>query len=406
MGMNNIEELVSHCLSCPKPRCETLCPCKNHIRDFIAAAKTGDFAKAGEILYSTNPFPELTTVLCDHHRQCLSGCVRSFKGEPVQVPLIEAEIGRRCPIDLSKKPNNGRSIAFVGGGIGALSCAYFLLKEGFRVDIYEKEDTLGGAIRTGIPEHRFDKKTLDFSISKVLSLGADVKLHTEVGKDIALEELQKKYDFVILDIGSGKENLCGMEVSHGVKAGLSLLYDLNALRLSEQYAANYKKAVVWGGGNVALDCARSLVRILPEVHIVYRRSRVEMPANAVEVEDAINEGVQFDFLTNVVSAKNADDGKLEGLNLISMELGEKDASGRASFHEIPGSERFYECDLLVLAIGQKPDFSSLGVSLTENPYETTMERVYAIGDCRYGSKNIAAAIADGRELAKKLIEEN
>lgn len=394
----NINEKVAYCLSCPKPRCETACPTGNHICSWIALCKQGKEEEAAKLLYATNPFPEITSRVCDHFRQCQGACIRGIKGEPVSIPDIEYHLSS-YPWPYQKKSPNGKKIALIGAGIGNLTAAVFLLQEGFEVDIYEKESALGGAILTGIPSFRFSKECLTSIKKKMDDLGANFIF----GKEIHPEDipaLQKDYDEVVFGIGANKENLGGATLSKDVVSGLDLLRDLN-LGLKQIEYKNYQKAYVWGGGNVAIDCARSLVRLLPDVNILYRRSQKEMPANKKEIEEALEEGVKLNVLTNLKQLRYDKDGKLIGATFVKMGLGEPDASGRASFYEIEGSEFEEQFDLFVLAIGEK---SSIGNYAESDGTPLLKNGCYVLGDARYGAKNVASAICDGRKLAEEILK--
>ena len=399
----NTKELAQYCLSCPKPRCQSACPSGNLIRDWIASCKKEDYPIAGRILREVNPFPELTSLLCDHKRQCQGSCVRAIKGDPVAIPQIEYELSKLVGRDLSKGESNGETVALVGAGIANLSAAYFLIKAGFAVEFFEKEGFIGGAIRTGIPDFRFDKSPLDVIYDDLLKMGAIFHFNSPIENNAALGDLQQKFDYVILGIGASKNNSVGFSASSGLVSGLDILREINLGDGKEKYS-KYKSSLVWGGGNVALDCARSLIRLGGKVTIVYRRSLKEMPASEIEIEEAIEEGVDVAFLTNVKDLVKNEKDEVVGVKLVKMELGEKDSSGRASCHEIPDSEYLLDCDLLVSAIGQKVDFSKFASDLTmDEGYHTSYKDVYATGDCFLGAKNIASCIADGRECAKEII---
>ncbi|MBQ9457015.1 MAG: FAD-dependent oxidoreductase [Bacilli bacterium] len=393
-----IYDLSQSCLSCPNPRCEGKCPTGNHIRDFIALVKQGKEEEASRVLYSTNPFPELTSQLCDHKRQCQGACVRGIKGNPVAIPQIEFGLSSH-PWPYQRKAANGKTVACIGAGPASLSAAVFLSQEGYAVEIFEREASLGGAILTGIPNWRFPKETLTNIQNKMEGLGIVFHFNRFIPKT-EIPTFQQKYDYVILGIGAEVENKAGQTLSQDVVGGLSLLRELNIEQREDAYRS-YRRAYVWGGGNVAMDCARSLKRIMGDVAILYRRSEKEMPASEIEVEEAKSEGIAMATLTNLKELRYDENGRLKGGLLVKMELGEPDASGRASFHEIPDSEYEESFDLFVLAIGEKPDAEYLAGHTGEYPY---LDRVYVVGDARYGARNIASAIADGRNLAKKIIE--
>ena len=397
------KERAAYCLSCPVPRCETGCPVGNHIRDYIKGIKEGNTEKAAEILYDVNPFPQLTCRLCDFNRQCQGHCVRGIKSTPVEIHSIEKFISDSVGRSYAKSEDNGRKVAIVGAGVAALAAAKDLRREGYAVDIYEKLDQAGGAIYSGIPSYRFDKKYLDEITKEMEDLGVVFHFNTNVDETM-FNELKAKYDRVLLTVGAQVENKYGLD-GEGCEAGLSLLYNLNVLHKAEEYKKKYHGAVVWGGGNVAMDCARSLVRILDEVTVIYRRSEKDIPANKDEIEDAKKEGVKFAFLENIKELRLDDAGKVVGAHCIRMHLGEPDASGRARPIETEGSDYEIPCELVVPAIGQKVSFAPFGadVDKQEGTHESTVKGVYIAGDAYLGPKTVAACIKDGRDAAKEIM---
>lgn len=398
-----IKELADYCLSCPKPRCETGCPTGNHIRDFIKALKGDNLALAADTLYAVNPFPELTSRLCDCERQCQGHCVRGIKGEPVSIQQIERYISDNSTRKTVAGVSNGHRIAIIGAGPAGLSAARDLLMKGYAVEIYDKNDQAGGAIYSGIPSYRFDKSYVIKIKEELEEAGVVFHFSCEVGKDISFETLQKDYDRILLGIGAQTERKYGLE-GEGCEAGLSLLYNLNVAHKEEEYKKKYSGAVVWGGGNVAMDCARSLVRILDNVTIIYRRSEKEMPANRIEIEEAKEEGVKFAFLENIKELRLDENGKVVGAHCIRMHLGEPDASGRARPIETEGSDYEIPCELVVPAIGQSVDFTPFGNLEKTEGHKTTIEHVYVAGDAYLSPKTVADAIRDGRAAAKEIDE--
>ncbi len=394
------KDLALLCLGCPNPFCERFCPAGNHIAEMNERIKSGDLKGASEILYSTNPFPEITSSVCDHERQCLR-CVKGIKGEPVHVPQIEASLASSFPRDLDKKQNCGKKAALIGAGIANLSAAWFLSKGGWAVDIFEKDGTLGGAIVTGIPSFRFDKTPLQGIEHDLSSLGVRFHYRTEIGKQTPLSSLLGGYDAVLASLGAGKDNPGPFAPRKGIIPGLNLLRAYNEEKAT---FPEYSSCFVWGGGNVAMDCARALRRLGKKVTVIYRRSQKEMPANECEVLQAQQEGVSFLFLHNVSDVVAKEDGSLKALKVIAMELGEKDESGRASFHPIPDSESHIPCDLLVPAIGQRVDLSVLGIPFEKGQsHKSSLPKLYLAGDCYLGPKNVAACIKDGREAAFEIM---
>ena len=300
-----------------------------------------------------------------------------------------------------------KRIAYIGAGPATLYSIQTLLKLGeYDVEVFDMNDRAGGACYTGIPQFRFNTSFIDKLMDELTSAGVEFHFQTTIGKDIPFSDLQKKFDCIVVAIGAQVENMFGLEAKGGCIAGLTLLHDLNIKHMHDFYKENYKHAVVWGGGNVAMDCSRSLVRIMDDVKIIYRRSEAEMPAHKGEIKDAHNEGVTFHFLENIKEVLRDETGKVTGVKVITMELGEPDESGRRSTHEVEGSEHIIPCDLVVAAIGQKVDFSVLDekLNLTSGQHQSTIGNVLITGDAYLGPQSIATAIKDGREVATEVHE--
>ena len=392
--MENIIEIASPCLNCKNARCQANCPCGNAIPDILAAVKSGDLALAAKRLYETNPFPFLTSTLCDHARQCRGNCIRGIRGVPVDFPKVENELGKAYPFPYVAGEPNGKKVAIIGAGPSALSAATFLLEAGFAVDIYEKEGDIGGAILTGIPSFRFDKSCLQEIKGNLINLGASFYFNHPVGQE-ELRDFASKYDFVLMAIGAEKENRLSAPECPDIYSALSILHDANVANKTNGLE-NKKHIIVMGGGNVAMDVSRYCVRLGVKTTVIYRRDEASMPAQVHEIQEAKDDGVNFQTLTNI-SSYRIEEGKLTGLRLVKMGLGEKDESGRPSFFTIDNSEFDVDCDAFIMAIGEKSDLARL---VGEEPLP---ENVLAIGDCSYGAKNIAAAIKSGRDAAKDIV---
>lgn len=296
------------------------------------------------------------------------------------------------------------TIAIIGAGPAGYTLAQELVKVGgYSIDIFDKEAEIGGAIYTGIPEYRMPKSFLTKAYEGLVD--ASVKFHFDTCVTPEMyEKMKEKYDRVIIAIGAQVENTFGFDTGDGLYAGLTLLYDLNINKNHDAYK-KYHHAIVWGGGNVAMDCARSLVRIIDNVTVVYRRSEEEMPANASEIRDAKKEGVVFNFLENIKDILRDENGQVKGARVVQMELGEPDASGRRSTHEIVGSEYLEEADLIVMAIGQKVNLKALSDSLKScEGHSTTDKNVYLIGDALTGPKTIGSAVLEGKAVAKEIVQ--
>lgn len=393
-----IDKYTSECLSCLNPLCEKGCPVKNRIRDFIKALKENNFSLAQALLYSENPFPELTCRVCAYEKQCEGHCVKNFKGQPVIVHAIEQYISDNSDVINETPVNNGHKIALIGAGVANLALAKLLALSGYTVTIFEAEAFIGGAIKTGIPDFRLEKKYLDTIYQELCELKVEFFFDHKVDGKQELEKLLSAYDRVVIGTGARKENKLGIEGEQLAVGGLELLYDLNINANNAKYQA--KKALVVGGGNVAIDVARSLKRFVDNVTIVYRRSEVEMPANLSEIKLAKDEAINFEFQVNPSKLEKNPDGSLK-VTLVRMELGEKDASGRASFHVIEGSDFSYDTDLVVSAIGQK--YLPLIEDMKVEKHKTSYENVYIVGDANLGPSSVSHCIGDAKEL-KLLID--
>lgn len=397
MGMNDIESIAQGCLTCFNARCAASCPCGNYIPSIIAAVKRGDYASARESLNLTNPFPELTSALCDHARQCRGHCIRGIKGEPVDFPAIERFLASDRPAIFDRACYHcDPRIAIVGAGPAGLSAAYYLRHAGATVDIFEKRAEIGGAIYHGIPSFRFDKSCLN-DIRDRLEFGLGMSINRHEIDDAMLRTLSEDYDYVLVAVGAEKSRRLDCPEAPNIFSALELLEDIN-LNDDDHGLCDGKNVYVMGGGNVAMDISRSLVRRGAKVTLIYRRNEESMPAQKVEIQEAKDDGVVFQTQTNAKAFHINDEGMLDSMTLVAMGLGEKDASGRPVFYALEGEEREVPCDAFVMAIGETSAVSELFPSLGSLP------NVRLIGDCRYGAKNVASAIRDGREAATEILQ--
>ncbi|MCR5349291.1 MAG: FAD-dependent oxidoreductase [Bacilli bacterium] len=394
--MSDIEFIAKACLTCLNARCHEACPCGNEIPSIIAAVKRGDIASAKETLNLTNPFPELTSLLCDHERQCRGHCIRGIKGTPVDFPAIERYLANDRPAAFDEPHDYcNPKVAIVGAGPAGLSAAYYLRHAGATIDIFEKREGIGGAIYHGIPSFRFDKSCLD-NIRDRLELGLGMSINRDEIDDGMLRRLSRDYDYVLLAVGAEKSRRLDCPKVPNISDALELLEDMN-LKDDDHGLCDGKNVYVMGGGNVAMDVSRSLVRRGAKVTLIYRRNEESMPAQKREIQEAKDDGVIFQTQTNATAFHLNDDGFLDSMTLVDMGLGEKDESGRPSFFVVEGSERVVACDAFVMAIGETSAASELFPSLPELP------NVRLVGDCRYGAKNVASAIKDGREAALDIL---
>ncbi len=399
------------CMTGAPPACQATCPLHIDIRGYVGLIKECQFDEALTLIKKTLPFPAIIGRICTH--PCEAKCKRGEVEEAISINALKrvtADFGKYAD-DLSIAAAKKEKVAIVGGGPAGIMAAYDLRKMGYKVTIFEANSKLGGMMAVGIPEFRLPRDILTKETDIIKKLGVDIKLNTRVGKDVKLEDLQKDYNAVFIASGAHKGRSLGVENEHakGVIDGTEFLYKVNT---GEKIKAE-DKVVVVGAGNVAIDCARTCVRLgFIYVNIVYRRSRAEMPAIAEEVDEAEHEGVNLTLLSgpNKVVVKN---GKVAGLECIKMELGEPDSSGRRRPVLIKGSEFVIETGLIIAAVGEEPDLAFMtgdaakvvsGAYIKTDPVtlETNVKGVFAGGDVVTGAATVIQALAAGRKAAKSI----
>ncbi len=414
--MENLEisKKADYCLSCIKKPCKLGCPLENDITEFIMHVKNKEYKKAYETLCETTVLQPICGRICPHKKQCEGSCIRGIKSQSVSIGEIEAFVGdiaikENYKIEKFTNEKKDKKVAIIGGGPAGLSCSAWLARCGYEVTIYEKYEKLGGILRYGIPRFRLEEQIIDATISKILALGIQVQYNKELGKDYSLEELQKKYDAIFLGFGANISSKMGIqgEELNGVYGGNELLEHAN----HPDYIN--KKVAIIGGGNVAMDTARTIKKKgAKEVYVIYRRARKQMPAEDKEVQDAESEGIEFLFQNNIV--KILGDKKVEKIECIKTELVKKEGETREVPQDIENSNYILDIDYVVMAVGSKPEenlVNNLGIELTKKgyiqvneKYMTSKEKVFAGGDLSGAKATVAWASRSGREAAKQIVK--
>ena len=409
---DNIKQKAEYCLNCKNPQCRTGCPLGNNIPAFIQKVKEDNLEEAYKILCETTVMPAICGRICPHQKQCQGKCVRGIKSDSVSIGEIEAYVGdwalsnQICHKNIQE---NNKKVAVIGGGPSGLTAATFLRRKGYQVTIYEKQKDLGGILKRGIPEFRLSNEIVEKTIEQILALGIDVQCEKELGKNLYLVDLKKEYDAIYLSIGANiprKMAIEGEELE-GVYGGNSLLENQNHPDYTN------KKVAIIGGGNVAMDCVRTIKRMgAKQVVVIYRRSEVEMPAEAKEIADAKQEGVEFLFLNNIV--KILGKNKVEQIECIKTELVQKEGETRKSPVDIENSNYIMDMDYVVMAVGGKIDKDTIekcNIETTSRKYvqvnennQTSHKKVFAGGDVVGQNSTVAWAASDGRKVANKIIE--
>ena len=432
---NNFEEVCSgytleqvtaeanRCLGCKNPMCMKGCPVGVNIPRFITEVKNGNLDKAAVYLKMDNNLPSICGRVCPQEQQCEKFCIRNKIDEAVCIGGIERFVGDYAlnqPSQNLDVEKNGRKVAIVGSGPAGLSCASELARAGFEVTVFEAFHKLGGVLSYGIPEFRLPKRLVKSEINKFEELGVKFELDTVIGKTIYVEELLEEYDAVFLGTGAGLPKFMNIpgENLNGVCSANEYLTRVNLmgayLENSDTPVITGDKVVVVGAGNVAMDACRTALRLGGEVHLVYRRSREEMPARNAEILHAEEEGINFNLLTNPVEIVG-ENGKVTGVKCIKMELGEPDDSGRRRPVEIEGSEFIIDCDQVIMALGTSPnplikksldslECSNRGTIIINENGETSIENVFAGGDAVTGSATVIKAMGAGKLASKSIIE--
>ena len=420
-----IEE-AQRCLNCKHKPCMTGCPVSVRIPEFIAKVAEGKFEEAYAIIKTTNALPAVCGRVCPQEHQCEGKCVRGIKGEPVGIGRLErfcADYMMDKAVAVEKAEPNGHKVAVVGGGPSSLTVAGDLAKLGYDVTIYEAFHTAGGVLMYGIPEFRLPKAIVQHEIDNLTNMGVHIMTNMVIGRVLSIDELMGMgYEAVFVGAGAGLPRFMGIpgENANEVFSANEYLTRSNLMKaFKDEYdtpIARFKKVAIVGGGNVAMDAARTALRLGDEVHIVYRRSEAELPARAEEVHHAKEEGIIFDLLTNPKEILVDENGHVNGMKVVKMELGEPDASGRRRPVEIPGSEYDMDVDTVIMSLGTSPNplisSTTKGLDINkrrcivaeEETGKTSKDGVYAGGDAVTGAATVILAMGAGKAGAKGIDE--
>lgn len=418
---------AQRCLNCKHKPCMEGCPVSVKIPEFLTYMKDGDFEGAYQKIKETNALPAVCGRVCPQEKQCEAKCVRGIKGEPVGIGRLErfaADYHMANVEDTVEVPRwNGKKVAVVGSGPSGLTVAGDLAKRGYKVTVYEAFHTAGGVLMYGIPEFRLPKDIVQKEIDNLKKMGVSIETNVIIGRTLTVDELfnEMGYDAVYIGSGAGLPKFMGIEGEslNGVYSANEFLTRINLMKgykFPEYDTPVYvgKNVAVLGGGNVAMDAARSAKRLGAEnVYIVYRRGKEELPARKEEVEHAEEEGIEFKLLQNPTRILGTEDGWVDGMEVIKMELGEPDDSGRRRPVEVKGSEEVLDIDTVVVAIGQTPnplirqtteglETNKWGCIIADEDGLTTKARVYAGGDVVTGAATVILAMGAGKAAAEAI----
>lgn len=420
---------ASRCLTCPRPRCVEACPVHINIPAFIRDLRDGNLAEAAGVISEDSSLPSVCGRVCPQESQCEGACVLGIKGEPVAIGKLERFVGdwKIAHSDELPKPEikrNGRKVAIIGSGPAGLACASDLARWGYEVKIFEALHKVGGVLVYGIPEFRLPKeKIVAAEVKAVRDLGVEIETDVIVGRTITVDELldNEGYDAVFVGTGAGLPRFMGID-GENLNGVFSANEFLTRANLMKAYRDDYdtpiytgQRVVVVGGGNVAMDAVRTARRLGADATIVYRRSEAELPARVEEVHHAKEEGIRFRMLTNPTAIIGNEQGWVEGIECVEMELGEPDESGRRRPVEKPDSKFRIDCDVVIMALGTSPnplikstteglDTNKRGCIVADENGATSRPGIFAGGDAVTGAATVILAMGAGRKAAKAIDE--
>ncbi len=419
-------EEAKRCLNCKHRPCVSGCPVNIAIPDFIALVAQRRFEEAYQVISRTSALPAVCGRVCPQEKQCEAKCVRGIKGEPVAIGRLERFVADRHnaadPVKKTDIARNGKSVAVVGSGPSSLTCAGDLAKLGYSVTVFEALHIAGGVLVYGIPEFRLPKAIVQREVEELKAMGVDVKTNVVIGRSLSVDDMLKKYDAVFIGSGAGLPRFMGIEGENlkGVYSANEFLTRINLMKAyredSRTPVKHGRRVAVVGGGNVAMDAARCAKRLgAKNVSVIYRRSMEELPARAEEVENAVEEQIEFLPLTNPTRILGDENGNVCGIECIDMRLGEPDESGRRRPVAVEGSEHILEADSVIIAIGTSPnplirstthglEVDARGCIIADENGRTSRPGVFAGGDTVTGAATVIKAMGAGKAAARSIDE--
>ena len=420
-------EEASRCLNCKHKPCTSGCPVNVRIPEFIAHVAKGEFAEAYKIIKTTNALPAVCGRVCPQESQCEGKCVRAIKGESVAIGRLERFVAdwyrENCEEEIPFVSKNGKRVAVIGAGPSGLTCAGDLAKLGYEVTVFEAFHTAGGVLIYGIPEFRLPKSIVSHEIEGLKALGVKIETNMVIGKILSVDDIiERGYSAVYIASGAGLPMFMGIpgEDLVGVYSANEFLTRINLMKAyKDEYATPIKRQnsiAVVGGGNVAMDAARCAKRLGAEhVYIIYRRSLDEMPARAEEIHHAMEEGIEFHLLTNPTKVLGDENGHVNALECVKMELGEPDESGRRRPSVVPNSQFLLDVDSVIMSLGTSPnplirqttngiEANKKGCLIVDDNLKTTKDGVWAGGDAVTGAATVILAMGAGKKAASSIHE--